>query len=170
MNLREKLPRLALMAALALPAFPALAQPAETGGGSEPPAKVAGQKDHAALAGLWAEHWQKSGPLRDQLWAKKMEYEALTRRGGDFKMAEVKALTDEMVRLKAQLRAERQKFFERMKAQGLSGAAFFGPDGQPGRGCGGSRFLLRDGHEDWGGHGDWDGGRRSGGRRHHSQP
>ena len=64
---------------------------------------------------LISEYSLKVEPLQDQLWAKQMELEALSRAGN---AAEVRAIAAEAVKLKAQIRDERRRLAE----QGLPGA------------------------------------------------
>ncbi|MDR3038679.1 MAG: hypothetical protein LBV21_05265 [Candidatus Adiutrix sp.] len=132
MRLKKNLPALTLILALALPAGLALAQTAtETRKEAAAPARELSPADYEARDALWAEHRRKVEPLRDQLWAKELEYEALTR-GGDANRAEVKVLIDDMVKLKGLIRAEREKLFSQTKARG-----FFGPGQHFYSGCGG---------------------------------
>ena len=89
---------------------------------AQPPPPPAGQVE--AWDSLRAERLEKIGPLQDKLWAKEMEYEALTRNGNQ---SEVKAVIDDMVKLRGQIRAEKSKLFDQMKEKGLTGR---GPGGR----------------------------------------
>ena len=119
-----------------------------------------------AYSTMMYDHHQKMAPVRDQLWAKQLEYEALAANPNS-KPAEVKAVIDDMVKLKAQLRAEKNDFYNQAKAKGFKhgkwghrgfGPGHFGPD-DDGYGCG---FGPGKGH--WGGKGYGPG---KGGRGHH---
>jgi len=118
-----------------------------------------------AYSTMLFDHRQKMAPVRDQLWAKHLEYDALAA-NPNTKPAEIKAVIDDMVKLKAQLREERNNFFNQAKAKGFKpghfrghkgfGPGHFGPDGD-GFGCG---------KGNWQGHGY---GKGKGGRGHHGE-
>jgi len=112
------------------------------------------------------DHRQKMAPLRDQMWAKQMEYEALLA-NPNTKPAEVKAVIDDMVKLRAQLRAERNDFYNQAKAKGFK-PGHMGHRGF-GRGFGFGHFGFDDHGCGFGpGQGPWQGkGHGQGGRGHH---
>lgn len=124
MTLKKTLPAMTLMLALLFTVSTAMAQPAETEG-KKPLRKMdmMSPEDRAAWETLWQEHRQKIEPLHDQMWAKNMEYDFLVA-NPNTKPAEVKAVIDEMMRLKGQLRAEHDKFAEAAKAKGLDRHGF----------------------------------------------
>ncbi len=78
-------------------------------------------EDRAAMEAMWKAHHGKMAPLRDQMWGKKMEYEALVA-NPNTKPGDVRPLIDEMIQLRVQMRAERENFFGQMKDKG------FGPE------------------------------------------
>lgn len=86
-------------------------------------------EDRAALEGLWKTHRDQMAPLRDQMWGKKMEYEALVA-NPNTKPGDVKPLIDEMIQLRVQMRAEQEKFFDQLKDKG------YGPEFRHGKGMG----------------------------------
>jgi hypothetical protein len=134
---RRFLPALALILTLALSAGGwALAQE-----GSDPAAgpayKQLGPEERKALEAMRRSHRQKVAPLRDQLWAKNKEYEAMAA-NPNTKPAEIKAIVSEMLKLKAELRQERESFFSQAQAQGFYPGPGFrrGHDYESGCGCG----------------------------------
>jgi|GEM_PF-6538319 len=124
MTMKKTIPAMALMLALMFAVSTAMAQPAASDD-KRPPQKMnqMSPEDRAAWEVLWNEHRQKMAPLRDQMWAKNMEYDFLMA-NPNTKPAEVKAVIDEMMRLKGQLRAEHEKFAEAAKAKGLDRHGF----------------------------------------------
>lgn len=119
LTIKKALPAMTLMLALLFAVSTAMAQPAETDD-KKPPKKMSqmSPEDRAAWEALWKEHRQKIEPLRERMWAKNMEYDFLVA-NPNTKPAEVKAVIDEMVALKVQMRAEHDKLAEAAKAKGL---------------------------------------------------
>lgn len=103
-------------------------------------------EEREAYSAMMYEHHQKMAPIRDQMWAKQMEYEALAG-NPNARPADVRAVIDDMVKLRAQLRAERDGFRSQTQAKGFGPGHFrghrgFGPghfndDGSCGCGYGG---------------------------------
>ena len=118
-----------------------------------------------AFSTMMQDHHQKMAPLRDQMWAKQMEYDALVA-NPNTKPAEVKAVIDDIVKLRGQLRSERNDFFNQAKAKGFRPDHFRGH-----RGFG--HFGFDDGGCGFGpGKGPWQGkgyGQGRGGKGHHSE-
>lgn len=139
MTLKKTLPAMTLMLALIFAVSVATAQTPEQGENKEPK-KISkmNPEDRAAWEALMKEYRQKTEPMRDQMWAKNLEYDALVA-NPNTKPAEVKAVIDEMLRLKVQLRTEHEKFAETAKAKGLKGFKGHG--------------FGRDFHKGWRGHG-----------------
>lgn len=138
MTLKKTLPAMTLMLALLFTVSTAMAQP---GGpdGKKPPKKMdqmsrMSPEDKAAWMEIWKEHREKIEPIRDQMWAKRMEYDALVANPNTQPQA-VKAVIDEVLRLKVQLRGEHDKLAEAAKAKGIEHPGFHkawrghGPDG-----------------------------------------
>lgn len=126
-----------------------------------PPARLS-PEDMAAVKAMKREHRQKTEPLRDQFWAKRMEYEALVANPNS-KHADIKAVIEEMKKLRAQLREERRTLDEALEARGFD----FGP-GRPGPHFGGDYFDREFGpnhHRAFKGHGPDRGPRHHGGER-----
>lgn len=135
MTLKKTIPAMTLMLALLFAASTAMAQPAKPDD-RRPPQKM-GQmnpEDQAAWTELWKEHRDKIEPLHDQMWAKRLEYDFLAA-NPNTKPDEVKAVINEMLRLKGQLRAEKNKLADAAQAKGLKGHGF-GPRGWGGHGPG----------------------------------
>ncbi len=161
MNMKKTLPILALAMITMFAVTAVRAQSAET---TTPPkampkmGQMMSPENQAARMELWQAHQKKVGPIRDQLWAKKMEYEFLVSRP-EAKLADVKPIIEEMVKLKGQLRTERESFAAEARAKG------FGPMGmhpmgfdRDGRGHGFDRgdcmkMMGRGKHKDGRGHG-----------------
>ena len=146
----------ALVLGLVLTLFAAGPAAAETA--VKAPATAADQAEAEAWYNLRAEHLEKIGPIRDQFWAKRMEYEALVR-GGKADSPEIKAVIDDMVKLRAQIRTERKKLFSQAKEKGLTGRGHGRGWKSGGRGwrpdcpCGGG---FHEGHRSGGlDRGDW---------------
>ena len=152
MTLKKILPITALIFVFAASGTMALAQPPKKGGGppSGPAAMEAklSPEDRTALEGLWQEHRQKMIPIKDRMWAKRMEYDALVA-NPNTKPAEVKAIIDEMGQLRVQMRGERESFFKQLEDKGFGPGSgkdwrghgfhrgyFDGPDDDFGPGCG----------------------------------
>lgn len=152
MTFKKTLPIMALFLLIAASGTMALAQPKAGPGKAGPPPREAvaalSPEDRAALDGLWRDHRQTMMPLKDQMWAKRLEYDALAANPNS-KPTEVKALIDEMVKLRVQMRGERESFFKQLEDKGFgpgSGkdwrghgfhrAYFDGPDDDFGPGCG----------------------------------
>lgn len=136
MTFKKTLPAMALMLTLLFAVSAAIAQTPDSG--DKKAAVRAGQmspEDQAAWAELWKEHREKIEPLRDQIWAKQMEYDFLVA-NPNTKPTDIKAVIDEMLRLKDQMRTERNRLTEASRAKGLN-LHKFGPG-----------FM-----KDWGGHG-----------------
>lgn len=163
MTLKKTLPAMTLMLALLFAVSTAMAQPAASDD-KRPPKKMGlmsqmSPEDKAAWAELWKEHRGNIEPLRDQMWAKRMEYNALVA-NPNTKPEAVKTVIDEMLRLKVQLRGEHDKLAEAAKAKGLEHPGFgpgfhkgwrgHGPDGGfgdcPGMGSGKGPGRHRGGH------------------------
>ncbi|MDR1045477.1 MAG: periplasmic heavy metal sensor [Candidatus Adiutrix sp.] len=158
MTLKKILPVLALILLFTVSGAPALAQPADGPPGQGPARESRlSPEDRAALDGLWQDHHRKMEPLKDQLWAKSMEYDALVA-NPNTKPGEVRAVIDEMGKLRAQMRGERENFFGQVKAKG------FGPgSGKDWRGHG----FRRAGHDGFdGAYGPCSDAGRGYGRRH----
>ena|GEM_PF-3664228 len=75
-----------------------------------------------------AQDFQKLASLHDQLWAKQMEVEALVQAGNT---KELKAATDEAIKLRAQIREERS----RMGGPEWGPGQGWGAGGRGGGGC-----------------------------------
>lgn len=122
MELKKTLPTMALVLAFAASSGLALAQNNETDAPRQaPPKSDFSPEQWNAFEEMRSAHYQKTAPLRDQMWAKEMEYEALAA-NPNTKPAEIRAIIDEMVKIRTQLRAERESFFKEMKGKG------FGPE------------------------------------------
>lgn len=136
MNLKKTLPALTLALLMLFSVSAAMAQPKEK---TPPPPKAQiSQEDKDAMKALRDEHRLKMDPIRDQLWAKKMEYDALVANPNS-KHEDIKAVIEDMRKLKVQKREEKQRFSEAMEAKGFDfpGRHFRGPDGEcPGFGPG----------------------------------
>ena len=147
---------LALALILALAAGPALAQ------NEAPPApptkgKQMSPEDWEAFSALRDAHRQKMAPIHEELWAKGMEYEAL-KSNPNTKPSEVKALIDDMGKLRKQIRDSKEEFRTQVQAKGFGpgdgkgwrghkGPGHKGPGyghGGPGYGCG---FGPGDGYD-----------------------
>lgn len=139
MTLRKTLPAMVLMLTLLVAVSVATAQQPESG--DKKAAVRVGQmtpEDQAAWAELWKEHRGKIEPLRDQIWAKQLEYDFLAA-NPNTKPADVKTVINEMLSLKEQMRAERNSLIEASRAKGLDLHKFgpgsmkdwggYGPDG-----------------------------------------
>ncbi|MDR2947089.1 MAG: periplasmic heavy metal sensor [Candidatus Adiutrix sp.] len=129
-----------------------------------------------AFSAMRDEHRMKLAPIQDQLWAKQMEYDALAD-NPNTKPAEIKAIVDEMVKLRAQLRTERNSLRDQAQSKGFHRNPGWGGQGYGhayghayGPGC---EFGYGQGH--WGDRDDrgYRGGRgygrghRGGGYGHH---
>lgn len=118
MNLRKTLPALALALVMLFTVSAAMAQPKEKTP-PPPPAKAQiSAEDRAAMKALWEEHRLKMDPIRDQLWAKHMEYDALVANPNS-KHEDVKAVIEEMRKLKVQAREEKLRHRTAMEAKGF---------------------------------------------------
>lgn len=89
-------------------------------------------EDRAALDKLFDDHRTKTAPLRDQLWAKRMEYEALSD-NPNVKPDEIKALVAEMSKLRTQLRGERDTLRKALNDKGFDRRHFRGYHGHKAR-------------------------------------
>ena len=103
MTLKTLLPALALAFMVSISSVYAQAQPA----------------DSQDMNKIRDAHRQKMAPLHDQYWKKQMEYDFLVN-SPNTKLAEVKAVIDEMGALKAKIRTERQGMVKEMKGKGYS--------------------------------------------------
>lgn len=135
---------LALALIISLAAGPALAQNDDAKPAPPAKGKVMSPEDWEAFSALRDAHRQKMAPIHEELWAKGMEYEAL-KSNPNTKPAEVRALIDEMGKLRKQIRDSRDEFRTQAEAKGFGpGKGFrghkggFGPGGHggPGYGCG----------------------------------
>lgn len=172
MNIKKSLPALTLALLMLFSVSAAMAQskdkPAPPQGKERPalpegapPARLS-PEDLAAIKAMRQEHHQKVDPIRDQLWAKQMEYDALTANPNS-QHADIKAVIEEMKGLRAQLRAEKRTFQEAMEARGFD----FGP-GRHGPRFGGDCFDREFGPKHpkaFKGHGQDRGPRHHGGDR-----
>lgn len=109
----------------------------------------------------WQEHQAKMQPLRDQMWRKSMEYEALAG-NPNLKPEDFRALIDEMADLKLKMRAEGQGFRDKLAKDGLSQPWGCGAMSGPGPGKGGPGYGYGYHHRGKGGrpdhmgyHGGW---------------
>lgn len=134
MNYKKTLPTLALALVMLFTVSAAFAQPKEKAAPPQappPPAAKISPEDQAAMKAMWKEHHLKVAPLGDQLWAKQMEYDALVANPNS-KHEDIKALIEEMRKLRVEMRAEKTKFFEALEAKGYDrgpGRHWFGFDG-----------------------------------------
>lgn len=148
MNLKKTLPILSLALVMLFTVATAMAQSKDK---QAPPLPVPGKvaqlsaEDQAAMKALWKEHRQKMAPIRDHLWAKQMEYDALLANQNS-KHQDVQAVIEDMKKLRVQVREERIRFQESMEAKGFN----FRDDKLHGfdedRGCGGK--MKHKGHND----------------------
>jgi len=137
MTFKKTLPVITLMLALLFVVSTAIAQSPESGDKKDPAASSRmSAEQQAAWAELWKDHRDKIEPLRDQIWAKQLEYDFLVT-NPNTKPGEMKAVIEEMQSLKSKLRAEKNKLAEAARAKDLD-VHKFGPGGP-----------MRD----WGGHG-----------------
>jgi len=95
MNLNRLIPGLALIGLLAWSSAPAQATTAASEAG---PPEITAQ--------MLADYRQKVEPLQDQLWAKEVEVEALSRTGN---IPELRVAAAEVIKLRAQIREERRQ-------------------------------------------------------------
>ena len=139
----------------------ALAQPSDDSSAPAPAFKKMSDEDHAAIAAMHKEYRQKITPLRDQMWAKRMEYKALVG-NPNIKQADVQALVADMSKLRAQIRTEHEAYSDQLEAKGYAfghGKNFghrswrghcgdFGFDGEDGFGRGhGKHFAPKHGQK-----------------------
>lgn len=148
MNLKKTLPTLALALVMLFTVTTAMAQPKDKQAPPPAPPQIAkmSPEDQAAMKALRKEHRQKMDPIRDQLWAKQMEYDALVANSNS-KHQDIQAVIEDMKKLRIQMREERTKFHEAMEAKGFD----FGPGKHwrgfdDDRGCG----KMHKGHRDFG--------------------
>ena len=123
--MKKALPALALALLLAFSGSLALAQPADDAPPPPPGVKQMSAEDQAAISAMRKAHRQKMAPLHDQMWAKQMEYEALSG-NPNIKQSDIQALINDMTKLRAQIRTEREAYFDQIEAKG------FAPMGGPG--------------------------------------
>ncbi len=160
-NLKKALPVMAFL--LMFTASASLAQAQPKGGAPEPPAQMS-QEDRAAIDSMWQAHRQKMDPLKDQMWAKKMEYEALLA-NPNTKPNETKAVIDDMLKVRKDMRALRDDFAAQMKSKGYDFGPGFHGHKYGGPGCGfGPDFDDRPGPKK-GKHGKGPGRHHDGGPR-----
>lgn len=138
--MRKKISGLAVAAlflSLSLGASALLAQPKDVPGRPGPATyeewygSLSPEKQRTWEA-AWREHKDKMQPLRDQMWRKSMEYDALVG-NPNVKPEETRALIDEIAGLRTKMRAERQSFHDKMAQDGFKRP--WGPG--PGHGYGG---------------------------------
>lgn len=118
MNAKKTLPALALALALLFSVSVAMAQPKAKAAPPQAAISQISPEDQAAMKTLWSEHRLKMDPISEQLWVKKMEYDALVANPNS-KHADIKAVIEDMRALKAQQREERQRFADAMDAKGF---------------------------------------------------
>jgi len=160
MNLKKTLPTLTLALVMLFTVTTAMAQPKDKQAPPPVPAKAAqmSAEDQAAMKALWKEHRQKMAPVRDQFWAKQMEYDALVANQNS-KHQDIQAVIEDMKKLRAQMRDERTKFHESMEAKGFDlGHGRHWPGFDEDRGCG---KMRHNGPKDFG-----PGGKGKGSRHH----
>jgi len=123
-----------------------MAQEKESGPPAKPPkADQMSPEEWEAYSGMMYEHHQKVAPIHDQLWAKQMEYDALAANPNS-KPAEIKAVVDDMVKLRTQLRGEKSNFYNQAKAKGYHNYGKWGHKGYgPGYGHGYGRGYHASG-------------------------
>lgn len=166
--MKHTLSILTLALFLAFSASSLMAQPKDEAPAAPKKFEQISPEDRAAFMELRKNHHQKTYPLREQLWAKQMEYDALVANPNS-KHSDIKAVIDDMSKLRAQLNTERENFFSQAESKGLMPhKAGFGPhrggfDGGPcayGDGSG-PGFHKK---------GKWDGRHNKGGSegRHHN--
>ncbi|MDL2260045.1 periplasmic heavy metal sensor [Deltaproteobacteria bacterium OttesenSCG-928-K17] len=92
-----------------------------------PPAPMAemSAEDQAAIDKIFDDHRLKTAPLRDQLWAKRMEYDALAN-NPNVKPDEIRAIIADMGKIKTQLRTERDGLRAALKEKGFDREEFRG--------------------------------------------
>lgn len=118
MNLKKTLPILTVALVMLFTVTTAIAQPRDkqTSPPVPPNAAQMSAEDQAAMKALWKEHRQKADPIRDQLWAKQLEYDALTANPNS-KHQDIQAVIEDMKKLRVQMREEKTKLFEAMEAK-----------------------------------------------------
>lgn len=82
----------------------------------------------------WREHQAVMQPLRDQMWRKNMEYKALSG-NSNMKPEELRVLLDEMSDLRTKMRAQGEKFHDKLIKDGFD-QWVIGPRGGYGHGGG----------------------------------
>ena len=118
MNFKKTLPALVLALLMLFSVSAAMAQPKEKTP-PPPPAKAQmSDEDWAAMKALREEHRIKLDPIRDQLWAKRLEYDALVANPNS-KHEDIKAVIEEMRKLKVQEREEKLRHRTAMEAKGF---------------------------------------------------
>lgn len=75
----------------------------------------------------WRDHQAVMQPLRDQMWRKNMEYRALSG-NSNLKSEDIQGLLDEMSDLRTKMRAEGEKFHDKMVKDGFD-QGIMGPRG-----------------------------------------
>lgn len=148
MTFKSSIPALALALALALSSSYAQAQ------------------NGPALSKAWDTHSQKVQSLEEQLWSRNMEYEALAN-NPNAKLAEIKAIVDQMSKLNTQLRREHDNYYKNMEAKGYGGGNNYGNGYAPRSYQGGydQQYHQGGGYGNcWGGGGGW---HNKGRRGHH---
>lgn len=174
--MKKALPVLALALLLAFSGSLALAQPANDTPPPPPGVKQMSAEDQAAISAMRQAHRQKMAPLHDQVRAKQMEYEALVG-NPNIKQSDIQVLINDMTKLRAQIRAEREAYFDQIEAKGfapMDGPGFFGHRGWAHDGKGRGRCGnfgpggSDDGYGPGNGHGHGKGYAkgRNGGRHH----
>ncbi len=135
MTIKKTIPALALALIIAATSGLALAKANKAGqpGDNQAPPAISqmSSEDQTALAALWKAHQEKAAPLRDQMWAKRMAYQALMA-NPNTKPGDIQPVIDDMLRIKTQLRTEREAFFNQLEAKGYSVEqlrSHFWPDG-----------------------------------------
>lgn len=162
MTLKSSIPALALTLLMAVTASQAMAQTEHSNKNYKPLAtQQMTQADKTAFIEMRDEFRQKVEPIRDQLWAKQMEYDALAG-NPNTKPDDIRKLIAEMSDLRAKIKTERQKFGSAMKAKDFGPQSFrCGSSGWHSGYMGeGSRFFYPGyghdgGGQNYGGHGGW---------------
>lgn len=119
----------------------AVAQPGQrqgqNGPGPQQPALTAEQQQ--AVAQIFDRHEDTLQSLGDQLWAKNVELQAVMN-APDVSRSEIRQLTDEIIALRAKMRAEREAIDQELADAGIERPGFGGGQGFGPGACGGPCF------------------------------